>query len=202
MQRDPWFIEACRSTPNPTAPGRSMDFISSAVPESARICLSGAEPGASRGLGGDRFQHRLALLAKSIGNAPGGRMAANERFDRYRQDAISLLSDSQVHRALDVAMPSQGVDRYGRNVFGWSLLMAKRLVASGVSLVQVNLGQQRNLGYAPEHVPGVERSIISPDRSVQFRTVGRLSAEGLIDSTLIVMAGEFGRTPKISTCPG
>ena len=63
------------------------------------------------------------------------------RFDRHRQDAISLLSDRSTQAAFDVSRADDKTqDRYGRNSFGWSLLMARQLVEAGVSLVQVNLG--------------------------------------------------------------
>jgi len=52
-----------------------------------------------------------------------------------------LVCDSQVKQALDVTRaPDKIQDRYGRNAFGWSLLMARQLVTAGVNLVQVNSG--------------------------------------------------------------
>ena len=60
---------------------------------------------------------------------------------RHRQDAISLLTDPKVRRAFDVGhAPAKLIERYGNNAFGWSLLVAARLVEAGVNLVQVNLG--------------------------------------------------------------
>jgi hypothetical protein len=56
-----------------------------------------------------------------------------------------MLLEGRVHRALDVhAADSRLQDRYGRNSFGWSLLMARQLVEAGVSLVQVNLGNNES----------------------------------------------------------
>ena len=69
------------------------------------------------------------------------RQAQVTQFDRYRQASISLLSDPRVRSALEVTRANPKVQaRYGCNSFGWSLLMAKRLVEIGVNLVQVNLG--------------------------------------------------------------
>src|SRR5439155_21718335 len=66
-------------------------------------------------------------------------------FDRFRQSAISLLNSGGVHQALDVqSAPDTLQDRYGRNSFGWSLLMARQLVEAGVSLVQVNRGNNES----------------------------------------------------------
>ena len=64
-----------------------------------------------------------------------------EQFDRDRQNAISLLSDARTQAAFDISRADEKtLDRYGRNSFGWSLLMASRLVQAGVNMVQVNLG--------------------------------------------------------------
>src|SRR6185436_2378538 len=69
------------------------------------------------------------------------RVAEVEPFDRFRQRAISMLADSSMQKVFDVVNAEPEVlDRYGRNVFGWSLLLARRLVGAGVRLVQVNLG--------------------------------------------------------------
>ena len=69
------------------------------------------------------------------------RSAEFEKYDRHRQSAISLLADQKVQRAFDVTRADDKIQqRYGRNSYGWSLLMAYRLVEAGVNMVQVNLG--------------------------------------------------------------
>ena len=94
------------------------------------------------GLDSDRFHDRLTLLS-SIGRQTERleRAAENEDFDRYRQSAVSLLADSKTQQAfrIDNADPKV-LDRYGRNTFGWSCLIARQLIEAGVSMVQVNLG--------------------------------------------------------------
>ncbi|HJZ55321.1 MAG TPA: DUF1501 domain-containing protein, partial [Gemmataceae bacterium] len=88
---------------------------------------------------------------------------------------------------------------YGRNAFGWSLLMAARLVEAGVNLVQVNLGNNESWDTHGNAFPHLKTKLLPPtDKSVSA-LLDDLADRGLLDSTLIVMAGEFGRTPKIST---
>jgi hypothetical protein len=66
-------------------------------------------------------------------------------LDRHRQAVVSMLLDGSVQKSLDVhAAEDRLQDRYGRNSFGWSLLMARQLVEAGVSLVQVNLGNDES----------------------------------------------------------
>jgi uncharacterized protein (DUF1501 family) len=92
-------------------------------------------------------------------------------------------------------------DRYGRNQFGWSLLMAKRLVEAGVSLVQVNLGNNESWDTHQAAFPNLKNFLLPPTDRALSALLDDLQASGLLDSTLIVMAGEFGRTPRISTLP-
>ena len=92
------------------------------------------------------------------------------------------------------------LDRYGRNTFGWSLLMARQLVEAGVSMVQVNLGNDETWDTHGNAFPNLKRFPASRRRIVRCRLCSTiLTQRGLLESTLIVMAGEIGRTPKIST---
>src|SRR5205085_10020907 len=102
--------------------------------------------------------------------------------------------------AFDIAHASaRDLDRYGRNSFGWSLLLARRLVEVGVNLVQVNLGNNESWDTHGEIFPRLKENLLPPaDQSVSA-LLDDLHESGLLDSTLVVMAGEFGRTPKIST---
>lgn len=93
------------------------------------------------------------------------------------------------------------LDAYGRNLFGWSCLLARRLVESGVRMVQVNLGRNETWDTHGNAFPHLKDNLLPPlDRCVAA-LIDDLDARGLLESTLIVMAGEFGRTPRISTLP-
>jgi hypothetical protein len=130
------------------------------------------------------------------------RQATIEGFDRHRQQAISLLADSKVRKAIDVVHADAATqDRYGRNLFGWSLLMARNLVEAGVSLVQVNLGNNETWDTHEAQFPLLKDNLFPPTDQALSALLDDLAARGLLDSTLIVMAGEFGRTPKISRLP-
>ena len=123
-------------------------------------------------------------------------------FDDHRQAAISLLTDRKVTAAFDVqGADPKLLDRYGRNAFGWSLLMARRLVEAGVSLVQVNLGNNETWDTHGNMFPHLKEKLFPPTDQALSALLDDLCATGLLDSTLIVMAGEFGRTPRISSLP-
>ncbi len=93
------------------------------------------------------------------------------------------------------------LERYGRNAFGWSLLMARRLVEAGVRLVQVNLGNNETWDTHGNAFPHLKDNLLPPTDRAVSALLDDLHDSGLLDSTLVVMAGEFGRTPRISRLP-
>jgi hypothetical protein len=205
MQRDPWFVEACQFNAKNYGAWPEYGFHFERGNENPEgYVFQAPNLALPEGLAGPRFAHRLALLDQ-IGRqqATLERVATHEQFDRYRQDAVSLLADKSVYKAFDVVNASAAeLDRYGRNVFGWSLLMARRLVETGVSLVQVNLGNNETWDTHQSMFPILKNNLFPPTDRALSALLDDLQASGQLDSTLIVMAGEFGRTPKISTLPG
>jgi uncharacterized protein (DUF1501 family) len=128
--------------------------------------------------------------------------AATEKFDRFRQSAVSMLVDSKVQQAFDVTnAEDKAQDRYGRNCFGWSLLMARRLVSAGVNLVQVNLGNDEAWDTHGNAFPHLKEKLFPPTDRAVSALLDDLHESGELDDTLIVMAGEFGRTPEITLLP-
>ena len=112
------------------------------------------------------------------------------------------MADRQTQAAFNVADADPKVlDRYGRNTFGWSLLMARQLVEAGVSLVQVNLGNNETWDTHGNAFPHLKNYLFPPTDRAVSALLDDLADRGLLDSTLIVMAGELGRTPKISPLP-
>ncbi len=125
-----------------------------------------------------------------------------DAYNRYQERAISLLVDGKMKDVFDVSKVEASTrERYGENVFGWSLLVARRLVEAGVSLIQVNLGNNETWDTHGNAFPNLKNYLLPPmDRGVSA-LLDDLDERGLLDDTLIVMAGEFGRTPKIFTIP-
>lgn len=124
------------------------------------------------------------------------------QYDRNRQTAIFLLTSERICRAVDVTNADDKTqERYGRNSFGWSLLMAYRLVESGVNLVQVNLGNNEAWDTHGDAFWRLREKLFPPTDQALSALLDDLRTNGLLDSTLIVMGGEFGRTPKISLLP-
>lgn len=120
-------------------------------------------------------------------------------LDRYRQTAASMMVDAKVHQALDVTKAdSATLDKYGRNSFGYSLLMARKLVDAGVPLIQVNLGNNETWDTHGNAFPHLKDRLLPPTDQAVAALIEDLHQTGQLDETLIVMAGEFGRTAKIT----
>ncbi|MBI1917929.1 MAG: DUF1501 domain-containing protein [Planctomycetes bacterium] len=125
--------------------------------------------------------------------------AAVAKYDRLRQSAVSLLTSPQVRHAFDVRKADpRTLARYGNNSFGWSLLMARRLVEAGVNLVQVNLGNFGSWDLHGNNFHCLKQYLFPPTDRAVSALLDDLHESGLLDSTLVVMAGEFGRTPRIT----
>ena len=95
--------------------------------------------------------------------------------------------------------PAKLRDAYGRNRFGQGCLLARRLVERGVSFIEVSLGGDNGIGW-DTHSNNFEKvRDLSQVLDAGWATLmGDLKERGLLESTLIVWMGEFGRTPKVN----
>jgi hypothetical protein len=132
------------------------------------------------------------------------------RFDVQSRQAFDLLRAGQARRAFALnEEPDRLRDRYGHNRWGQSVLLARRLVEAGVSLVQVNWtrmpGDTKDSPVWDTHGKNAERlkHHLMPIMDQAYSALLEdLEARGLLAQTLVVWAGEFGRTPKINPAAG
>jgi hypothetical protein len=203
-QRDPWFLEASRFEPKAYGAYPEYEFDHQERPyKPVRGDFEIPYLTLPQGVDGTRLSSRLDMLKRiDEQRAALDRGAIAGGLDRHRQAAVSLLSDAAVRKAFDVRhQPTKDVDRYGNNAFGWSLLIAARLVEAGVSLIQVNLGNNETWDTHGNAFPHLKDKLFPPTDKSLSALLDDLVARGLLDSTLVVMAGEFGRTPRISGLP-
>ncbi len=124
---------------------------------------------------------------------------ATAPLDRYRQGALSLLTSGEVRDAFDLEMvPDAWRERYGEHLFGYSLLLARRLVETGVRIVQVNLGKGSTWDTHGDMFPRLKNRLLPPLDQAVSALLDDIRQSGLLDDTLVVMAGDFGRTPKVT----
>ncbi len=200
-QHDPWFLEMSPYHPNHY--GAFPEYLfhhEHGLEKDAGLKFQAPHLSLPQGLSLDRVMDRVSLRQAFESQTHDlTSLAGDESFDNTRQAAISLLGNHQVHDAFSLEkVDPKMLDRYGRHSFGWSLLMARRLVASGVSLVQVNLGNNETWDTHQAAWPNLKNYLLPPMDQAVSALIEDLDASGQLDETLIVMAGEFGRTPKIS----
>lgn len=132
-------------------------------------------------------------------------------YDAYQQQAFDLLTSGAARRAFDIARESEKVrDRYGRNRWGQCVLLARRLIEAGVRLVHVQWPREPgdNASDNPlwdTHAQNADRveDVLCPMFDVGYSALLEdLDQRGLLDETLVVAIGEFGRTPKINAKGG
>lgn len=202
---DPWFLEM--SPYHPGTYGAYPEYLfehEKGFKTDAALKWQAPHLALPEGLTLDRVRDRVSLRDQiERQSASLAKLAGDESFDKYRQAAVSLLANSKVHDAFSLAkVTAAQLDRYGRNSFGWSLLMARRLLETGIRLVQVNLGNNESWDTHQNAWPNLKNFLLPPmDRAVSA-LLDDLDASGLLDETLVVMGSEFGRTPKISTLRG
>ena len=132
-----------------------------------------------------------------------GALAASRRLAAEQQVALSLLTSGGLTRAFQLQQEPDAVrDRYGRHTTGQSLLLARRLVQVGVPVVQVNVGRVQNWDNHGNIFPTLKDRLLPPLDQGMAALLDDLEEQGLLDTTLVVMLGEFGRTPKINADRG
>jgi hypothetical protein len=150
------------------------------------------------GLTDDRFDERRDLrklvdrLPRFAEQAAGDPVAG---VDTYYRQGYELISSPEARRAFDIHSEKDKVrESFGRNAFGQRCLLARRLVEAGVPWITLyNGGWDHHTQIFPkmrEQMPPVDHAVAA--------LIGDLKERGLLDTTLVVLLGEFGRTPKIN----
>lgn len=152
----------------------------------------------SDGLTVDKYQSRRSLLT-DIDKAYEGFEKLDESvrgLDQFSEQAYKIISSPRARDAFDLSRePDREVDRFGRHDFGQSMILTSRLIESGVRFVTVLLEgwdtHQDNFNtLGRELLPRFDQSMAA--------LLDRLERKGLLDSTAILVTGEFGRTPKVN----
>ncbi len=124
----------------------------------------------------------------------------------YHQRAFELLRSETLQRALRIDQETERVrDRYGRNTLGQSLLLARKLVEAEIRFINVNdkvyNGQDANWDSHANLFPR-HRDLLGPLDQGLSALIEDLEERGLLETTLVVVMGEFGRSPRVNTSGG
>lgn len=133
--------------------------------------------------------------------------ASQNRLDKFQERAFSMLTTSKVRQAFDLGQEKPETrDEYGRDLYGSSLLTARRLVEVGVPFISVHQEIFQHYGHAYD----MHENNFNMLRNVNFPVLDRgvpalvqdLESRGLLDSTLVIVMGEMGRSPRVNARAG
>ena len=126
-----------------------------------------------------------------------------DAFAEQQDIAFSLLTSDRVARAFKIQREEVSVrERYGRNKFGQSLLLSRRLIEAGVPIVQAAMGIVQTWDTHVDNWGRLKGTLLPQLDQGLAALMDDLSTMGLLEHTLVIVTGEFGRTPKVSTLPG
>ncbi len=153
--------------------------------------------GLPAGVDGSRAQGRRGLLGAFDGARrdvdSSGLMEGLDQFDR---EAFSIVLGQEARRAFDLSQEDPRLrDRYGRHEWCQSTLLARRLVEAGVRFVTLTFG---GWDFHSSLEPGMKRVLPLIDSAIGS-LIEDLEDRGLLDSTIVMVMGEFGRTPRLNT---
>lgn len=186
---DPWLLECDPTDENFGVPGCQL----------------------AEGMNELRLDGRRSLLEQFNRQADSlERAAANSNFDLYRQQAIELVAGGKARVAFDLKQePDAMRDRYGRTKFGQSILLARRLIEAGVSLVQVQWDsddKKRPNGGGwdthEKHNESLKGWLMPTFDQAYSALLTDLQDRGLLEETLVCLVTEFGHTPKFNPRAG
>jgi hypothetical protein len=153
----------------------------------------------------DRRRDLLRQIDRGLDTASRGESAAT--WDRLSQHAFDLVSSGAARAAFDLSKETDRTrDRYGRYTWGQSVLLARRLIEAGARLVHVNWARDPGDNAVDNplwdtHAQNADRlqDSLCPQFDVTFAALmDDLAERGLLSETLVVVVGEFGRTPRIN----
>lgn len=126
-------------------------------------------------------------------------VAQSRRMTNDQELAISLLTSSRLSQAFELQRePDEVREHYGRHMTGQSLLLARRLIEVGVPIVQANIGPVQNWDNHGAIFTTLKDRLLPPLDQGVAALLDDLAERGLLENTLVMLLGEFGRTPKIN----
>ena len=148
----------------------------------------------------DQMKDRMSLLnAVNAQQRWLSESADTKKLSDQQHQALAVLTSGKVARAFEIDKEPAAVrDKYGRHAFGQSILLARRLVEAGVPVVQANMGRVQNWDTHSNNFKRMKTELVPPVDSGVSALLDDLADRGLLEETLVMMVGEFGREPKVN----
>lgn len=176
-------------------------FVLDSDPNQANFKLPVLEPVAGVTL--DRMRKRQSLLEGLDVGLRATETQAIRELDLAQQKAFSLVTSPNVRKAFDLSQePDKVRDRYGRHTWGQSHLLARRLIEAGAKFVTSVNGQSIIWDTHKDNFNAHKNRLVPPMERAYSTLLEDLEERGLLDETLVIWMGDFGRTPKINADAG
>ena len=149
----------------------------------------------------DRVQGRRQLLSGLNQTGTPVRAGQAQEMERLQARACDLLTSPAAQRAFQVDQESMRLrDAYGRNIYGQSMLLARRLVEAGTRLTCISWAPNANATWDTHggNFSKLKNELLPPFDAAIFSLLTDLTDRGLLERTLVVVMGEIGRTPRIN----
>ncbi len=201
----PWSVMH-PAAPGGRAPGQDAGWLGKAYdpfhldgdPNAAGFQVEGL--GLPDGISPQRLAHRRALFERlaKVAHLSG---TGAQFWDRHQQNALDSLASSEARGAFQIDREDPRLrDRYGRHIHGQCLLLARRLIEAGVGLVTVNWHNDGAFFWDTHgnNFNQLRNRLMPPADQGFSALLEDLDGRGILDETLVVWVGEFGRSPRIN----
>jgi hypothetical protein len=154
-------------------------------------------------LTGPRLQQRSQLLSQLDRSAPRIPSPVAADYDEQRRQATTIVTAGEASRAFDLSREPTAIrERYGRHTWGQSHLLARRLVESGCKFVTTVNGPSITWDTHQDNFGRLKNRLVPPMEQAYAALLDDLEDRGLLESTLVIWMGDFGRTPTINKDAG
>ena len=157
------------------------------------------ELGLPADVNGRRLDSRKRLLDEIAEGAHGG--AASRELDGFQARAFDLLTSPAAQKAFQFEHePDRVRESYGRNIYGQSVLLARRLIEAGTRVACISWAPDANATWDThgENFAKLKGSLLPQFDAALSSLLTDLSDRGMLERTLVVAMGEFGRSPKVN----
>ncbi|WP_339747846.1 DUF1501 domain-containing protein [uncultured Rubinisphaera sp.] len=157
----------------------------------------------SEGMTSTRFERRLDIMQQLGSMAQPIHSTTATEMDTFHNEASRVISSGEAGDAFDLSKePDKVRDRYGRHSWGQSHLLARRLIEAGTRFVSTVNGPSITWDTHKDNFNKLKNSLVPPMEKAYAALIDDLDERGLLDETLVIWMGDFGRTPKINNDAG
>ncbi len=157
----------------------------------------------AEGMSAARFGGRLGLLGNLAGSTRKVASPQAAKFDMFNKKAAFIVRSGEAAEAFNLTKePAKVRERYGRHPWGQSHLLARRLIERGSRFVTTNNGPSITWDTHKDNFNRLKNTLVPPMEQAYAALLDDLQERGLLDGTLVIWMGDFGRTPKINKDTG